>query len=133
MDHATDAFIEVTAKDLNEAFKVVADSVIDITLDAKTVEEKEYRRIIAEGKDLNYLLFSWIEELIFVLITDGFAIRRTELDIKKNENYKIIAMVFGEPLDFHKHNFKVEIKAPTFYEMRIKQDGGVLMRFLMDL
>jgi SHS2 domain-containing protein len=27
----------------------------------------------------------------------------------------------------------VEIKAPTFYEMKIEQNNGVFMRFLLDL
>ena len=133
MDHATDAFIEVTAKDLKEAFLVTADAVINITLDQDKVEEKEQKEFSAKGKDLRYLLFSWLEEITFVLITEGFAIRRIEFDILENDGYVIQAKAFGEPLEFTKHNFKVEIKAPTFYEMKIEQNHGVYMRFLLDL
>ncbi len=133
MDHATDAFIEVTAKDLKEAFSVTADAVINITLDQDKVEEKEQKEFSAVGKDLRYLLFSWLEEITFVLITQGFAIRRIEFDILENDGYTINAKAYGEPLDFEKHNFKVEIKAPTFYEMKIEQNDGVFMRFLLDL
>ncbi len=133
MDHATDAFIEVTAKDLKEAFSVTADAVINITLDQDKVEEKEQKEFSAIGKDLRYLLFSWLEEITFVLITEGFAIRRIEFDILENDGYTINAKAYGEPLDFEKHNFKVEIKAPTFYEMKIEQNNGVFMRFLLDL
>ena len=133
LEHATDAFIEVIAKDLKEAFLVTAKAVINITLDQDKVEEKEQKEIIAKGKDLRYLLFSWLEEITFVLITEGFAIKRIELEIQENRGYKIIAKAYGEPLNFLKHNFKVEIKAPTFYEMEIKQDNGVFMRFLLDL
>ena len=133
LDHATDAIIEVRAKDLKEAFSVTADAVINLTLDQYKVEEKEQREFLAQGKDLRYLLFSWLEEIPFLLITEGFAIKRIEFDIIQNQNYKINATAYGEPLDFKKHNFKVEIKAPTFYEMEIKQNGGVFMRFLLDL
>ncbi len=133
MDHATDAFIEVTAKDLKEAFSVTADAVINITLDQEKVEEKEQKEFSAQGKDLRYLLFSWLEEITFVLITQGFAIKRIEFDILENDGYSINAKAYGEPLDFKKHNFKVEIKAPTFYEMTIEQNNGVFMRFLLDL
>ena len=133
MDHATDAFIEVTAKDLKEAFSVTADAVINITLDQEKVEEKEQKEFSAQGKDLRYLLFSWLEEITFVLITQGFAIRRIEFDMLENDGYTINAKAYGEPLDFKKHNFKVEIKAPTFYEMKIEQNNGVFMRFLLDL
>ena len=133
LDHATDAFVEVTAKDLKEAFLVAADAVIDLTIDKNRVEEKEEREFSSQGKDLRYLLFSWLEELTFVLITEGFAIKRIEFDIEQNSGYFIRAKAFGEPLDLKKHNFKVEIKAPTFYEMKIEQNKGVFMRFLLDL
>lgn len=133
LDHATDAIIEVTAKNLHEAFLVTADAVINLTIDKNTVNQKQIREFTASGKDLRYLLFSWIEELVFILITEGFAIGRLELAIKEDNGYKINAKAFGEPLEFQKHNFKVEIKAPTFYDMEIKQNNQVYMRFLLDL
>jgi len=133
IDHATDAIIEVTAKDLKEAFAVAGEAVINLTLDQDKVNEVEEKEFSAQGKDLRYLLFSWLEEIPFVLITEGFAIKRIEFDIIEDDGYKINATAFGEPLDVHKHNFKVEVKAPTFYEMEIKQENGVFMKFLLDL
>ncbi len=133
LDHATDAIIEVTAKDLKEAFSVAADAEINLTLDQNTVEEKDEKEFSANGKDLRYLLFSWLEEIPFILITEGFAIKRLEFDIKRKDGYTINAKAFGETLDVKKHNFKVEIKAPTFYDMEINQNNGVYMRFLLDL
>ncbi|MDH3656851.1 MAG: archease [Nitrosopumilus sp.] len=133
LDHATDAIIEVTARDLKEAFLVTANAAINLTLDQDKVEEKDQKEFSAQGKDLCYLLFSWLEEITFVLITEGFAVKRIEFDIEKNDGYTIKAKAFGEPLDFAKHNFKVEIKAPTFYDMEIRTNGEVYMRFLLDL
>jgi SHS2 domain-containing protein len=133
LDHATDAIIEVTAKNLKEAFAVTADAVINLTLDQDKVEEKDQKVFSANGKDLRYLLFSWLEEIPFILITEGFAISRLEFDIIQNGEYKINAIAYGELLDVKKHNFKVEIKAPTFYDMEIRQENGVYMRFLLDL
>ena len=133
LDHATDAIIEVTAKNLKEAFAVAADAEINLTLDQDKVEEKGQMVFSANGKDLPYLLFSWLEEIPFILITEGFAIKRLEFDIEKKDGYKINAIAYGETLDVKKHNFKVEIKAPTFYDMVIRQDDGVYMRFLLDL
>ena len=133
LDHATDAIIEVEAKDLKEAFAVTADAVINLTLDQDKVEEKQTKEFLAQGKDLHYLLFSWLEEIPFILITEGFAIKRIEFDIEKKDIYKINAKAFGENLDLKKHNFKVEIKAPTFYDMVIRNEDTVYMRFLLDL
>ncbi|MCE2614878.1 MAG: archease, partial [Nitrosopumilus sp. (ex Thoosa mismalolli)] len=102
LDHATDAIIEVRAKNLKEAFSVTADAVINLTLDQAKVEEKEQKQFSAKGKDLRYLLFSWLEEIPFLLITEGFAIKRVEFEIKENEGYEIDSIAFGEPLDFKK-------------------------------
>ena len=133
LDHSTDAIIEINAKDLKEAFSTAADAVINLTLDQDKVEEIETKEFVSQGKDLYYLLFSWLEEIPFILITEGFAIKRLEFNIEMNETYKIQAKAFGENLDLKKHNFKVEIKAPTFYEMVIKNEDKVYMKFLLDL
>ena len=134
LDHATDAIIEITAKNLKEAFLVAADAEINLMIDQHTVKETDQREFSANGKDLDYLLFSWLEEIPFVLITQGFAIKRVEIDIQKNKDFKINAKAFGEQLDVKKHNFKVEIKAPTFHDMVIRQGNtGVYMKFLLDL
>ena len=133
LDHATDAIVEITAKNLKEAFSAAANAEINLTLDQDKVEEKDQREFSAQGKDLYYLLFSWLEEIPFLLITEGFAIKRIRFDIEKNGDYKIHAKAYGEPLDFKKHNFKVEIKAPTFHDMEIKENAQVYMRFLLDL
>ena len=133
LDHATDAFIEVTASSLTEAFKVAGDSVVDTILDNSKIEEKEERNIVVMGKDLNYLLYNWLEDLIYLIITEGFAIKELDIILEKNEEYTISAQIFGEDIDIKKHGFKVEIKSPTFHEMEIKQEKLVTMRFLLDL
>ena len=133
LEHATDAFIEVTASSLNDSFTLAGQSVVDITLDSETIEEKKQRNISVSGKDLSYLLFNWLEEVNYQLITEGFAIARFSLDISKNSTYKLKSIIYGEPIDLKKHHFKVEIKAPTFHMMEIKQNDQVTMRFLLDL
>jgi len=133
LEHATDAFILVTAPSLTDAFTLAGQSVVDTTLDKKTIEEKEQRTITVSGKDLSYLLFNWLEEVNYQLITEGFAIARFSLDISKNSTYELKSTIFGEPINLKKHHFKVEIKAPTFHMMEIKQNGQVTMRFLLDL
>jgi len=133
LEHATDAFIEVTADDLKEAFIQAGNSVVETTIDRDSVEENQQKKISVTGKELRYLLFDWLEEVIYQLITEGFAIHRFELDIKKNKEYKLDATAFGEPIDLQKHHFKVEIKAPTFHLMEISEGKEVKMRFLLDL
>ena len=133
LDHATDALIEVTASSLIEAFEVAGYSVVDTILDNSKIEEKEERNIVVMGKDLNYLLYNWLEEIVFLLITEGFAIKKLNITLERNEKYTISAQIFGEDIDIKKHGFKVEIKSPTFHEMDIQQGEETKLRYLLDL
>ena len=133
LEHATDAIIEVEAPTLEEAFVLAGKSVVDTILDSGLVEEKKEKTLTVAGKDLSYLLYNWLEEMIILTITDGFAAKKISLRIEKNSDYKITAVLTGEDINFEKHHFKVEIKSPTFHLMEIKQEGGVMMRFLLDL
>ncbi|HEY8110490.1 MAG TPA: archease, partial [Candidatus Nitrosotenuis sp.] len=122
LEHATDAIIEVEASTLEEAFVLAGKSVVDTILDSKLVEEKKERTLTVTGKDLSYLLYNWLEEMIILTITDGFATKKISLQIEKNASYKITAVLTGEDISFEKHHFKVEIKSPTFHLMEIKQE-----------
>jgi SHS2 domain-containing protein len=133
LEHATDAIIEVTADNLKEAFEIAGISVIDTILDRSKVEENSSRKLIVKGKDLKYLLYNWLEEMIILTITDGFAGKRILLDITKNDDCQINAEIFGELIDLKKHEFKIEIKSPTFHEMEIEQNNEVRMKYLLDL
>ena len=133
LEHATDAVIEVTADTLEDAFKIAGISVIETILDISKVTENDKKSIQVKGKDLKYLLYNWLEEIIILTITDGFAGKRIKVTISKDEEYKIDAEIFGETIDLKKHEFKVEIKSPTFHEMRIEQKDNVVMRYLLDL
>ena len=133
LEHATDAIIEVTADNLKEAFKIAGISVIETILDISKVEEKENKKIVVEGKDLRYLLYNWLEEIIILTITEGFAGKRLQIEMSEDEKWKITAKIFGENIDLKKHEFKVEIKSPTFHDMRIEQNEKVVMRYLLDL
>jgi|TARA_B110000014_G_scaffold200975_1_gene150570 SHS2 domain-containing protein len=133
LEHTTDAIIEVTANNLKEAFKIAGISVINTILDISKVEENNSRKLIVNGKDLKYLLYNWLEEMIILTITDGFAGKRISLEITKNNEYQIDAEIFGEVINLRKHEFKVEIKSPTFHEMEIEQGDKVIMKYLLDL
>ena len=133
LEHATDAIIEVEAPTLEEAFVLAGKSVVDTILDSTLVEEKKEKTLTVTGKDLSYLLYNWLEEMIILTITDGFAAKKISLQIEKSASYKITAVLTGEDISFEKHHFKVEIKSPTFHLMEIRQEGGVMMRFLLDL
>ena len=133
LEHSTDAFIEVKAKTLEEAFSVAGKSVVETIIDSSNIQEIEEKNINVKGRNLLNLLYNWLEEIVTITITDGFAIRNFSVNIKKNKEYQIVSKVSGEKLDLKKHNFKVEIKSPTFHLMEINENDEITMRYLLDL
>ena len=133
LEHATDALIDVKAKTLEEAFVVAGKSVVETIIDLNNIQEIEEKNIKVKGRNLLNLLYNWLEEIVTITITDGFAIRNFSVSIKKNKECQIISKISGEKLDLKKHNFKVEIKSPTFHLMEIKEDDEITMRYLLDL
>ncbi len=133
LEHSTDAFIEVKAKNLEEAFSVAGKSVVETIIDSNNIQEIEEKNIKVKGRNLLNLLYNWLEEIVTITITDGFAISNFSVNIKKNKEYQIISNISGEKLDIKKHNFKVEIKSPTFHLMEIEENDEITMRYLLDL
>ena len=133
LEHSTDAFIEVRAKNLEEAFSVAGKSVVETIIDSNNIQEIEEKNVKVKGRNLLNLLYNWLEEIVTITITDGFAIRNFSVNIKKNKEYQIISNISGEKLDIKKHNFKVEIKSPTFHLMEIEENDEINMRYLLDL
>ena len=70
LEHMTDAFIEVTGNTLEEAFENAGISVVDTMIDINLVEEKRHKKIEIIAKDLNNLLYNWLEEIIILTITE---------------------------------------------------------------
>ena len=132
LEHSTDALIEVRASNLTEAFEVAGKSVIQTIMDDSKIDEKIQKNIVVKGKNLHYLLYNWIEELIILTITDGFATKRFSIVVEK-EPFLIKAELFGEENDIKKHGFKVEIKSPTFHEMEIDEGEEIRLKYLLDL
>lgn len=145
LEHATDAIVEVRADGIADAFLSAAEATIDLTLERDSVRCVDAVTFDARGEDVYYLLFSWLEEIIFVMITRGFAVGRVEIDSASSlfgigaaggqQQQHIRARAYGEPIDLARHGFKVEAKAPTFHDMVISEgrDGTIMMRFLLDL
>ena len=126
--------VQVDAPNLEEAFVQAGMAVADTTVNVPSVCQVRSMAVEASGSDMRHMLYSWLEEIIYKMITEGFAISRIEVDKLDREKYSIHGIIHGEPIDLKKHGFKVEIKAPTFHEMQIKENSkGASMLFLLDL
>jgi len=135
LEHTTDAEIEAFGKNLEEAFENAGRAVEDTMVDLQSIGVVEKREIVVKGKDVESLLYSWIESLISLQEIDGLLFSRFVCRISKDSSgFELRASVTGEKFSPEKHEQKTAIKAPTFHDMMIVHSvGGVTMRFLIDL
>ena len=107
------------------------------TLHENTHTKKKNSRFSASGHDLDTLLFSFLDELLFAFSTDAFACR--ELCVLGGIDrgaFRLEAVGKGERFDRERHASGTEVKAITYSAMRIvegEKDGGADVWVIVDI
>ena len=103
----------------------------------KHTHKKKNSRFSASGHDLDTLLFSFLDELLFAFSTDAFACR--ELCVLGGIDrgaFRLEAVGKGERFDRERHASGTEVKAITYSAMRIvegEKDGGADVWVIVDI
>lgn len=85
--------------------------------------KKKKSRFSASGHDLDTLLFSFLDELLFAFSTDGFAARELcVLGGIDRDEFSLEAVGRGERFDRERHASGTEVKAITYSAMRIVEE-----------
>jgi SHS2 domain-containing protein len=140
LEHSTDAFVQAHGSSLEVLFGNCAKGLVNIMFDIDKVEDRQFSTITASGEDLENLLFDWLEKVLLKILIDHIVVSRYSIEIsEKNANvmekkYLLRARVGGEKVSYSKHNYKIEIKAITYHELKIKRIGpNYVATFLVDL
>jgi SHS2 domain-containing protein len=140
LEHSTDAFVQAHGSSLEVLFGNCAKGLVNIMFDIDKVEDRQFGTITASGEDLENLLFDWLEKVLLKILIDQIVVSRFSIEIsKKNANvlekkYLLRAHVGGEKVSYSKHKYKIEIKAITYHELKIKRIGpNYVATFLVDL
>jgi SHS2 domain-containing protein len=133
IEHTADVGFELTAADLESAFETAAAAMFDLICDLDTVGDGVRRRVRvgARDADLENMMVRWLSELLYVLEAEGLLLSR--FDVRTIESSVIEADLAGEPIDYDRHDVKVELKAVTYHDLAIEQvDGEWLVRVIFD-
>jgi len=129
-----DIAFEAKAKTLEELFAAAALATTNVMVrDLQQIDRKESREIKVEAKEIDLLLFNFLQEIIFY--KDAEQLLFNEYDIKIDEScaelqaerditFKLIAQARGERLDIEKHDLIVDVKAVTLHQFEIKKMGN---------
>jgi SHS2 domain-containing protein len=132
IEHTADIGIEAEADSLEELFEVAAEGMFSFIIDPSLVSEVERRHVEIDAADLEELMFSWLNELAYMLGADGLLLSR--FDIERVATTRLEAMVWGEPIDPDRHRDAEEVKAATYHQMAVeKREGTWLARIIFDV
>ena len=90
------------------------------------------REIEVQAEDQESLLVSWLNELLYLLDTEGIIFKSFEVSGLGENSLK--AKACGEPLDLERHNIRGGVKAATYYMLRIvRGDADYSVRVIFDI
>ncbi|MDI9644564.1 MAG: archease [Candidatus Verstraetearchaeota archaeon] len=125
LDHTSDVYIHVCSESLEGLFAESAEAATEVMFNTRAVEMRRSIQVEMDAKDLEQLLYLWIDRLIYHFDSDSFALGRAEVEkVEVDGIARLSAILWGEEYDPAKHGQRTGIKAMTYSLMRIHHDGG---------
>lgn len=135
LDHTADVFFVAKANTLSELFEQCALAVEETMVDVPKVQPQQKIKILGEDKNIETLLYDFLDELIFFKDYKQLMFSKFEISIEeKNEKYFLTCLASGEKLDLVRHEPKVDVKAVTMHEFEVKKiDKGWQANVILDI
>jgi len=110
---------------LEGLFANAARAVTGCMVEAESVGKSEEHEIELKAKSLSDLLYSLLEEIIYLKDSEGVFLVDFELDISISEEYLLKAKASGEKIDYKKQEIYADVKAVTMhrFDLRETADG----------
>lgn len=126
-----DIGLRAYGNDLNEAFENAGLAIFNIISDTSLIiPERKIEFEVASEDDVS-LLYDFLEELLFYHETEFMLFSRFDVEI--DEKFHLKALIYGEEIDWNRHERKTEIKAITFHKMEVNKTDHVELQAIVDL
>jgi SHS2 domain-containing protein len=118
-----DIAFEATGGSLEELFTVSGEALMNVMVDdLSTIEPKEEMSITLTHREIDLLLFDFLEEFIFLKDARQLLLRVRTISIsKEGEAYTLFATLYGEKLDPERHPLRADVKAVTLHRFTVKE------------
>ncbi len=134
-DHTADVLFEAGGKNLGELFEAAGLATEETQVDLKGVGQKVEKSLELENKNLDMLLFDFLQELIFLKDAELLLFSWIKVSVKEGKGkYTLKAELKGEKIDPNKHELKVDVKAVTLHRFEVKKTPkGWFARVILDI
>ena len=133
LEHTADMGLLVRGKHLSELLQNAARGLFETIAVINTVDETESIEIQLTAESVEELFVTWLDELIFRHETEEIFFKRA--DIHQCSETEMSATVYGEAVNFDKHEVYTEIKSVTYHQLEVlqKPDGSWRAQVIFDL
>lgn len=126
-----DIGLRAYGNDMNEAFENAGLAIFNIISDTSLIiPERKIEFEVASEDDVS-LLYDFLEELLFYHETEFMLFSRFDVEI--DDGFHLKAVIYGEEIDWDRHERKTEIKAITFHKMEVNKTDHVELQAIVDL
>jgi SHS2 domain-containing protein len=138
IEHPADVGFIAYGSTLEELFANAALALVSLSCELGGIEEREQREILAQGADLDSLLYAWLAEILAISDAEQLVFRRVELKHLRVEETgrevrgEVQGIAYGEPFDDACHRAGTYIKAITYHQFQVTRtpDGWRAQVFL---
>ncbi len=136
LDHTADVLFQAEADTLPELFEQSALALQETQVDISKVERRQKVEITGENTNVEYLLFDFLDNLLFYKDAEQLVFSKFEMHIQHTPEgvYLLKCLAWGEKLDVEKHQPKVDVKAITMHLFEVKKtEEGWKAQVLVDI
>lgn len=127
IDHTADLSIKVYGKDLEELLKNSSAAMMDVICDLNTIELKNQYSVSSSGNSEEELLVNLLQELLYLHEVKKLLFCKFEFKINDNiKNREVEGNVWGEEIDFSRHDLLNDIKGVTYSDLKVEHKNGKL-------
>ena|SRR5688572_11876353 len=118
-EHTADLGLRVRAASLEELLCEAARGLLAMLVaNPETVRAVQARTFVLTFTEPAYLLFDWLNELLYAFETEKLLLSEFEIVIGEQQ---LRATCRGEPMDSSRHEMDHEVKAITYHGLRALQ------------
>ena len=133
LEHTADMGLLVRGENLSGLLKNAAEGLFETIAVVDTIDETTSIDIHLTAESVEELFVRWLDELIFRHETEEIFFKRA--NIHQCSETKMSATVYGESVNFDKHEVYTEIKSITYHQLEVlqKTDGSWRAQVIFDL
>ncbi|MDI6725093.1 MAG: archease [Methanobacterium sp.] len=133
-DVTADVGYKAYGNTLEQAFENAALAMFEVMTDTSKVKPKIQKKIKIESEDEYALLYDWLSEFLFILDSEFLVFSKFKVKIeKKDSEYILEGMAWGEEFDPSIHESRAEVKAVTFHLMDVIMENGFMVKVILDI